>query len=99
MIKSKDIISFLKDNKATFERDFSISKIGLIGSFSRNEGKENSDIDVIVEFRSGTEELFRLKEGLRKTIQKQFGTRVDICRMKYLKSYYKDRILKDAIFV
>lgn len=70
-----------------------------MGSFSRNEETNESDIDLIVEFKSGTLDLMHTKEKLRKSIQKRLGRRVDICREKYLKPYYKNRILKDAIFV
>ncbi len=99
MVKKIDIISFLKENKQAFERDFNVSKIGLMGSFSRGEGRMDSDIDVIVEFKSGTVDLTLTKEKLRKAIQKKFGRRVDLCRARYLKPYFKSRILKDAIFV
>jgi uncharacterized protein len=99
MVKKIDIISFLRENKSVFERDFNISKIGLMGSFSRDEDRMDSDIDVIVEFKSGTVDLSQTKEKLRKIIQKKFGRRVDLCRTRYIKPYFKSRILKDAIFV
>ncbi len=99
MVKKIDIISFLRANKLVFERDFNVSKIGLMGSFSRGEERMDSDIDVIVEFKSGTIDLVQTKEKLKKTIQKKFGRRVDLCRARYLKPYFKSRILKDAIFV
>lgn len=99
MVKKIDIISFLRENKLVFERDFNVSKIGLMGSFSRDEDRVDSDIDVIVEFKLGTVDLSKTKEKLRKTIQKKFGRKVDLCRARYLKPYFKSRILKDAIFV
>jgi uncharacterized protein len=99
MVSKNDILLFLKENRALFERDFNLTKIGLMGSFSRNEETSDSDLDVIVEFKSGTLDLVERKEKLKKTIQKKFGKKVDVCRVKYLKPYFKNRILKDAIFV
>jgi predicted nucleotidyltransferase len=99
MIKRRDILLFLKKNRTDFEKNFNISKIGLIGSFSRNEETPDSDIDLIVEFKSGTLDLMETKEQLKKFIHKRLGRRVDICREKYIKPYYKSRILKDAVFV
>lgn len=98
-VSKNDVLSYLKENKRAFEYEFSLAKVGLMGSFSRNEITAESDIDLIVEFKPGTVNLFEIKERLKQSVQKQFGRKVDVCREKYLKSYYKSRILKDAIFV
>ena len=50
MINRSEILSFLKKNKALLFDECQLVSIGLFGSFSRNEGTENSDIDLIVEF-------------------------------------------------
>ncbi len=99
IVTKNDILSYLKQNKTVFEREFGLEKVGLIGSFSRGEVTEQSDIDLIVEFKPGTINLTDRKDRLKASVQKQFGRRVDVCREKYLKPYYKNRILKDAIFV
>ena len=99
MTDKQEILSYLKENKAVLERDFSIKKIGLIGSFSRDEQHAGSDIDLIAEFKRGTQGLTILKERLRKMVEKEFSTKVEICRGKYLKPYYKKHILKDAIYI
>ena len=99
MIDKTDIINYLKLNKADLLTQYNLSKIGLFGSFARGEQTVDSDIDLIVEFQTGTENLFQLKLALKKLMEKQFHKEVDICREKYIKPFYKNRILKDAIFV
>jgi predicted nucleotidyltransferase len=49
MIQQNEIITYLKENKDLFQRQFNIIKIGIFGSFARNEQTENSDIDIIFE--------------------------------------------------
>lgn len=99
MIDRTEIINYLKQHKAELLTQYNLSKIGIFGSFARGEQTVDSDIDFIVEFQSGTENLFQLKLALKKLFEQQFHKGVDICREKYIKPYYKKRILKDAIFV
>jgi len=99
MIDRGDIIKYLRQHKAELITEYNLSKIGIFGSFARGEQTADSDIDFIVEFNPGTENLFQLKLALKKLFEQQFHKDVDICREKYIKPYYKKRILKDAIFV
>lgn len=99
MINQIDIINFLKSHKSLLQENFHLSKVGLFGSYARAEQKEDSDIDLIVEFESQTENLYDLKQALKSFLKEEFGKEVDICREKYIKPYYKKQILRDAIFI
>lgn len=99
MLSSKEIIDFLKENKPFLQDNFHLTKVGLFGSYARQEQTESSDIDLIVEFKESTQNLYDLKQAIKRVIKDVFGKDVDICREKYIKPYYKDQILKDAIFV
>ncbi|HOY04851.1 MAG TPA: nucleotidyltransferase domain-containing protein [Saprospiraceae bacterium] len=94
-----DILNFLSREKSQFESRFRIAKIGLFGSFARGEESEESDIDIIVEFLPNTENLSDMKASLKEAIKNAFDRDVDICREKYLKPYYRNQILKSAIYV
>jgi predicted nucleotidyltransferase len=54
MLSSEEIIKFLKDNQSYLKEKFFVTELGLFGSFARNEQKENSDIDILVEFAPNT---------------------------------------------
>ncbi len=99
MMDKLDILGYLIRHKKELQVQYSLSKIGLFGSFARGEQTTDSDIDLIVEFREGTENLFYIKQALKKLLEERFCKEVDICREKYIKPYYKNRILKDAIFI
>ncbi len=99
MTSREEILNFLKEHKTEFQGQYHIYKIGLFGSYAPNEQKQNSDIDLIFEFDETASGLFQIKEKVRELISNKFGTKVDLCREKYIKSYFKESILKDAIFI
>ena len=99
MINKSEILSFLKERKEELLFEYQLVKIGLFGSFARNEGTENSDIDLIVEFQPNTENLSEKKSKLKNLVKNHFDRDVDICREKYIKPYFKEQILKSAIYV
>lgn len=94
-----EIINFLQENKSYLSRTYYISKIGLFGSFARDEQTINSDVDLIIELEDGVKNVHELKESLNNFLSKAFERSVDIAREKYLKPYAKEFILKDVIYV
>ncbi len=91
-------MSYLTDIKPMLVQQFHVSKIGLFGSFARNEQGEASDIDLIIEFIPHTEGLSEKKEAIRQMVSIRFQRKVDLCREKYLKPYFKNQILQTAIY-
>ena len=96
MVLTSQIISYLSSNKERYKRDFHLTKIGLFGSYARGEQTDKSDIDLIVEFEEETENLYLLKQTLKREIQSQFQLPVDICREKYIKPVFKKQILSEV---
>lgn len=99
MYTQKQILDFISKNKIFLKTNFHLSKIGLFGSYARNEQTNNSDIDLIVDFEKGTDNLFDIKLELKKYFKENLNINVDICREKYIKPRYKNRIIKEAIYV
>ncbi len=54
MLKKNNIQDKIKHNAALI-RELGISKIGLFGSYVRQEQKADSDIDILVDFQEGHE--------------------------------------------
>jgi predicted nucleotidyltransferase len=46
-----EIISLLRQNREKL-KDFGVSRIGLFGSFARNEQHKDSDIDLLIDFEA-----------------------------------------------
>ena len=99
MLTKNQILNFLKENKTYFKERFHLTKIGLIGSFATDTATEKSDVDLIIEFEPGTQNLFGIEYDLREYVKKKFDKSVDFCHAKYIKPYAKEIILKQAIYV
>lgn len=54
---------------------FSVRRIGLFGSFARNQQRQDSDIDFLVEFEEPTYDNFY---GLSVFLEELFGRKVEI---------------------
>jgi len=99
MLEQSEILQYLSSNKRIISRKYNLKKIGIFGSFARNEQTAKSDLDLLVEFQDNTPDLSEKKEFLRREIQSVFHIPVDICREKYIKPVFRQQILSDAIYV
>ena len=94
-----DIIEELKNLKAELQEKFDVQKIGLFGSYATDNADEDSDLDLIIEFIEEKSDIYKTKQKLRALLEARFGLKIDLAREKYLKSYYRDEILKQVIYV
>lgn len=99
MNTKQEILDFLKSNQTYIKKHYSLTKIGLFGSFARDEQRSDSDVDLLIEIENNTPNISDLKHSLSDYLAKAFGRNVDIAREKYLKPYAKKEILKDTIYV
>lgn len=99
MIQTTNILSYLKEKKPDFQQDFNLTKLGIFGSYALNQQTENSDIDLLIEFAPDTENLSEKKAAIREAIESRFHKKVDLCREKYIKPYFRQQILDSVIYV
>ena len=99
MLNREIILDFLKNRSQYLRNNFHILKIGLIGSFTRDEQNDTSDIDLLVEFEPGTDDLYNIKMKLKGYLKSNLQRDVDICIEKYLKPYIKEYLMKEVIYV
>lgn len=98
-MKTRDqLLLFLSRNKDLFRERFHITRIGLFGSYAKDEQTDKSDIDLIVEFEENTRDLFEVKIRLKKFIKAETGKDVDICREKYIKPGIREYIIKETLY-
>ncbi len=91
------ILTTLKSLKPKLKKDFGIEEFAIFGSYARGEANENSDIDIAVtkmQIKSGFD-LIRAKDFLKEKLNKE----VDIGTFKSMKTFIKNRIQKDFIYV
>lgn len=91
------ILNFLKDHREELTQNFGVKKIGLFGSYARDEADPSSDIDIAVEiesknsFRSFFSLLYFLEDGLQ--------SKIDLGIEHSLKPIVKQRVLEEIIYV
>jgi predicted nucleotidyltransferase len=94
-MKRDDIEQILKDQKQYLTEKFFVAKIGIFGSYARNEQSEESDIDILVEFsRPVGFTFFDLKDYL----ESLFNKPVDLVTVNALKPPIKEEILNEVHF-
>jgi uncharacterized protein len=96
-INLDDISRVLKEHKTEVRRKYSVSKIGIFGSYVRGEQKERSDIDILVSF-SGIPDVFIYME-LEEYLKRLLRRRVDLVRKEAIRPELKNRILKETVYV
>jgi predicted nucleotidyltransferase len=100
MIKTQEeVINFLREHRNLLREKYAIKEIALFGSFARNEQRDDSDIDLLIELQDNVQNIHDLKEDLREYLVNSFERSVDLARFKYLKPYAKKHILKDILYV
>lgn len=93
------ILSHLSESQEELKSRFSLERIALIGSMARGDYRDDSDVDLIVRFKAGTQHIHALKRGLREELEAIFRRPVQVASEKYLKPYYRTQILREAVYV
>ena len=92
----KQILDYLEAHKDRFQKLYDVKKIGLFGSYARNEATPQSDIDIFVQMQPDLFKLVELKQQLEEDLRK----RVDIIRdHKHIKPFFLKMIQKDIKYV
>jgi predicted nucleotidyltransferase len=99
MINQDQILNYLSLNKHDITQRYNLTKLGIFGSYARNEQTQTSDLDLLVEFDENTSDLANKKDFLRAEIGAVFNLQVDVCREKYIKPFFLQHILTDVIYV
>lgn len=87
----------LRRHKNDFKEQYGIIRIGIFGSVARNEAKDESDIDVVIEMKKP--DLFYMVH-IKETLENDFQRPVDIVHFRdKMNIFLKDRINREAVYV
>ena len=95
----QQILDYINSNKERFRSEYHVRRIALIGSFAREEQRPESDIDLLLDLERDTPDIYEVKRKLKRELEAQFGRSVELASERYLKPFYKEQILHDAIYV
>lgn len=100
-MNKREIIEILKEHMDEIGK-YGVKRIGIFGSAVRDELKEKSDVDFIVEFERG-KATFKNVGGLIDFLESLFGREVDILTPDGIENirvkYIKERIKREVEYV
>ncbi len=97
-MRNKDIvIKILRGLKKEIKTRFKVKEIELFGSIVREQQKETSDIDFLVDFEEEAD-LFDLV-GLGLFLEKKLNQKVDVVSKRALREELRESVLREAVSV
>jgi uncharacterized protein len=79
-------------------QSFGVARIGLFGSFVRNQQNENSDVDLLVEFREG-KKTFKNLVHLNYFLQELIQRKIQLVTWMGLADFVKKEVAKEIEYV
>ena len=95
-LTKEKILNTLKRLKEDLNTNFRVKTIGLFGSYVKNEQKNTSDIDFLVEFEEDADLVHLV--GLSRYLEEVFKSKVDVISKPTIKEELKQRILEEVIY-
>jgi len=93
----QEIIKIIRNKKPEMESRYGVQRLGLFGSYVRGRQRKKSDIDILVTFNRDID-LFDFLD-LRKYLESQLQTKVDLVMETALKPAIGKRMLSEVEYV
>jgi predicted nucleotidyltransferase len=91
-----ELLGKLRAIKPELEKEYGIKRLRLFGSHARDEARDDSDIDLIVDLgRPLGLDFF----GMERELAERLGRKVDLATPNALHRIIKDRVLVEAVDV
>ncbi len=74
-----------------------VDRAGIFGSFSRGEQSEDSDLDILIQFK-GEKSLLDLA-ALKIELEETLGIKVDLVTYRALSPRIRDKVLKEQVVI
>jgi len=95
MVSKSEILASLQNHKAELKQRFSVSRIGLFGSYLHGNADEESDIDVLVELAEPTFDHYM---ELKFFLEDLFRHPVDLVLAETVKPRLKPLIAQEVVY-
>ena len=92
-----EIKKMLESRRDDLREKYGVKEIGIFGSYVREEQKEISDVDILVEFERPLGLLSFV--GLKNHLSDFLGMEVDLVMKRALKPRIGKRILEEVVYV
>ncbi|MCE8425551.1 MAG: nucleotidyltransferase family protein [Candidatus Methanoperedens sp.] len=92
-----DVLAIVKKNRFFLKERFGVNKIGVFGSMVRGDAREESDVDLLVEFAS-TKRSFDNFMELSFFLEELFGKKVDLITTSGLDRYVRPYVESEVVW-
>jgi len=96
-LSNKDILNFLKTEKAFLRNEFGVINIGIFGSYAKGTPRSDSDIDMVVEIEKSKKNIHSFMK-LNRFLEKELSSKVDLGFENTLKPIIKEQIKGEIIY-
>jgi predicted nucleotidyltransferase len=93
----KDIKAALKRHEPEIRSRYGVKKIGIFGSYVRNEQRHKSDLDVLADIEKSVSLLGLV--GIENYLSELLGVKVDLIPREDIRPELKKMILKEVIYI
>jgi len=94
---NKAVVQKLRELKPIMLEKYGIEEFALFGSMSRDDYNSQSDVDIVI-LKSNKYDFFLRVEAIE-FLKEQLGREVDMGYFNSMKTFIKNRIQKDFIYV
>ena len=96
MMQSRDdVFKAIQQNHDSI-RKYGVRRLGVFGSFARNQADLSSDIDILVDLEKKTFDAYM---GLKFFLEDLFGRSVDLVLTDSIKPRIRETILRETVYV
>ena len=94
-----EIKAQLEELKPILRQRYQVETIGVFGSYSREEQKSKSDVDILVTFVEPNDiDLIDFIE-IKQFLSRKLKLKVDLVKKNALKPIIRDKILEETIYI
>jgi hypothetical protein len=83
--------------KSDLTSRYKVRRIGVFGSYARKEARQDSDVDILVDFHPGAD-LFDLVD-LSLYLEEKIGKKVDLATPGALRQEMREHVLRDVVYL
>jgi predicted nucleotidyltransferase len=96
-MRRAEAIDALRGYLPVVRRDFGVRRIALFGSTARDEARDDSDLDILVDFETGP--TFLSFMGLKAFLEDHLGRKIDLVTPDALKPRMRPVVEREAVDV
>lgn len=97
VLNLKKITKILKEYKEELKEKYEVKEIGIFGSYVREEYKEKSDLDILVEFQEDAKIGLLKFVNMENYLSELIGVKVDLVEKSALKPRIGKHILEEVV--